>query len=58
MAWIAFDKLCWYNYAGVLINKYNNRCICSLKIFQNKGILSQGLRIAPPEAPSTGYMVN
>ena len=22
------------------------------------GILSQGLRIAPPEAPSTGYMVN
>ena len=26
------------------------------KIFNFMGILAQGLRIAPPEAPSTGYM--
>ncbi len=40
--------------------KLNNRKLLwhGSRVTNYAGILSQGLRIAPPEAPSTGYMVN
>ena len=59
------DKIAWCDYKSpqycskLLIFCGNNRLFpCSSRLTNYCGILKQGLRIAPPEAPVTGYMVS
>ena len=40
-----------------LLDHYEIFSYASSRLTNFVGILSQGLRIAPPEAPATGYMV-
>lgn len=49
MAWQSFDELWWYV-------PFPWERLPILTWARCTGILSQGLRIAPPEAPVTGYM--